>query len=86
MFKHYDFIKKQYEEYIKEHIKEVLKEKIRTESLEDVRFLAEQGLLGKEDTDKAVELSSMYQKAELCSFLMDYRRQHFKAIRKSFEL
>lgn len=78
--------KKQYEEYIKEHIKEVLKEKIRTESLEDVRFLAEQGLLGKEDTDKAVELSSMYQKAELCSFLMDYRRQHFKAIRKSFEL
>ena len=78
--------KKQYEEYIKNHIHEVLKEKIRAESLDDVRFLAEQGLLEKEDTDKAVELASIYQKAELCSFLMDYRRRHFKAVRKTFEL
>ena len=78
--------KKQYEEYIKNHIHEVLKEKIRAESLDDVQFLAEQGLLEKEDTDKAVELASIYQKAELCSFLMDYRRRHFKAVRKTFEL
>lgn len=78
--------KLQYEEYLKEHIEEVLKEKIRHEELEDVRFLAESGLLGKAETDKAVELASAYQKTELCSYLMDYRRQHFKAIRKSFEL
>lgn len=78
--------KMQYEEFMKQHIDEVLKEKIRSEDLEDVRFLARSGLLGKEETDKAIELASAYQKAELCSFLMDYRRQHFKAIRKTFEL
>ena len=78
--------KVQYEAYMKQHMDEVLKEKIRLEDLEAVRFLARSGLLGKEDTDKAVELASGYQKAELTSFLMDYRRQHFKAVRKTFDL
>lgn len=78
--------RERYETYLKEHMDEMLKDGIKRDDMENIRFLAEEGFLDKEHTDRAVELASGLQRAELCSFLMDYRREHFQTGKKTFEL
>lgn len=83
--------KESYLIFLLEHMEEILTEAVRLEDLEQVRFLSEQEihgqrLLGKEAADRAVDEASRRESAELASFLMDYRREHFRSRRKTFEL
>lgn len=78
--------RERYEAYVREHENEILKACIQEDDMEVLFFLAGNGYLDKEHTDRAVELSSRLQRAEFCSFLMDYRREHFQIGRKTFEL
>lgn len=77
--------------FLKEHVEEILTEAVRKEDLMQVQFLAEQAYKGErlfteEMLGKAAELASCRQSAEIASFLMDYRREHFRPKRKTFEL
>lgn len=77
--------------FLQEHMEEILTEAVREEHLERVRFLCGQELRGqrlvtREAADQALELASGRESAELASFLMDYKREHFRNRRKTFEL
>jgi len=73
--------RERYAAYVREHMEELIRECVQKEDVESVRFLAEEELLDKKHTEAAIDLASRAQKAELCSFLMDYQRRRFQADR-----
>lgn len=80
-----------YLNFLQAHMEEILSDAVREENLEQVRFLSEQQahgqrLLTREAADRALDLASRRESAELASFLMDYKRAHFRNRRKTFEL
>lgn len=78
--------REKYLDYLREHGGNLVKEAVRQDDLEMIVFLADQELLTRELTDLATQQASMLDRAELGSYLMDYRREHFRTRKKKFEL
>lgn len=78
--------KEQYLTYLREHAENILKESIKEDDMDQIQFLAEQGLLTKELIEMAITFASQLERAQIGSYLMDYRREHFQTRRKKFEL
>lgn len=77
--------------FLQEHMEEILEKAVEKEDLDEMRFLSEQEIRGerlltKDGALRAADLASLKGSAEMASFLMDYRRMHFPAARKTFEL
>ena len=78
--------REQYLAYLREHGEEIIRQAVTEDDLETVRLFASQELLNREMLEQATMLASRGEKAELGSYLMDYKREHFRTKRRTYEL
>ncbi|MEY8338599.1 leucine-rich repeat protein [Lachnospiraceae bacterium 62-35] len=78
--------RKQYMAYLKEHNAAAAELALKDRDMEQLKWVLAHVSFTREDLEKAVEAANRCKNPEGLSFLMDYRHEHFKSRRKSFEL
>ena len=77
--------KERYLEYLREQSKEVAKEICRDDNLELLNMLADVGYFTEELLQEFQERASAMGRAEMASYLLNYRMEHFKPKKKTFD-
>ena len=77
--------KEKYLEYLREQSKEVAKEICKEDKLEILEILADSGYFTEELLREFQGRASAMGRAEMASFLLNYRMEHFKPRRKTFD-
>lgn len=78
--------REQYRSYLKEHGREILAQAVREDDLALIRLFAEETLLDQTLLEDTVTLAAKEERAEIGSFLMNYRMEHFRPKRRKYEL
>lgn len=77
--------KERYLEYLREQSKEVAKEICRDDNLELLSILADVGYFTEELLQEFQERASAMGRAEMASYLLNYRMEYFKPKKKTFD-
>ena len=77
--------KARYLEYLREQSAEVSKQICREDDLKLLGVLAEEGYFTEELLKEFQDKTAAYGKAEMASYLLNYRMEHFKPKKKTFE-
>ena len=77
--------KKRYLEYLREHSKEVAKQICREDNLEGLNILLEEEYFTEELLKDFQEKSSAMGRAEMAGYLFNYRMEHFRPKKKTFD-
>ena len=80
-----DEAKEKYLEYLKEQSREVAKQICREEQIELLEVLADAGYFTEELLQEFQAIVSAAGKAEMASYLLNYRMEHFRPKKKSFD-
>lgn len=76
--------KERYLEYLREQVRETAKLLCRKDDMEAVECLAEQGYFTEEVLLEFQERASESGRAEMSAYLLNYRMEHFRPVKKSF--
>ena len=80
-----DIVKERYLTYLQEESKEVAKQLCKEDNLEIVSMLAETGYFTEELLQEFQEKAAGTGRAEMASYLLNYRLEHFKPKKKTFD-
>ena len=78
-------VKDRYLTYLREQSKEVVKEICREDNLEILGMLAENGYFTEELLQEFQDKAASFGKAEMASYLLNYRMEHYKPKKKTFD-
>lgn len=77
--------KERYLAYLTEHSSELAKTLCRKDALAEIKTLAEYGYFTKELSEEFRQRAAMSGRAEIAAYLLNYRMEHFKIQKKSFD-
>ena len=80
-----DNVKERYLTYLQEQSKEVAKQICKDDRLELLETLAEAGYFTEELLQEFQDRASAMGRAEMASYLLNYRMEHFKPRKKTFD-
>lgn len=78
--------KEEYQAYIKAHFMEIAALLVKKENVDGLLFLGKEQLLTRDNIDAVIQIAHELERVECVSVLLEYKNQHFKAVKKTFEL
>lgn len=78
--------KEQYHTFIEAHFMDIVKLLVKNEDVDGLLFLGEEQLFTRDNIDLAIQTAHELERVECVSVLLEYKNQHFKIVKKIFEL